>query len=111
VRLALEQVEATAAAVEVLGAPVVPGFTMGRIEDNGQTGSASLTVPVKGRRASGTVYLQAFKAMGQWRLTRAVLELEDDGRRIELVPGSGIPEGTDPVAEPDPWETAAPLVT
>jgi hypothetical protein len=111
VRLAVEQVEATAAAAEALGAPVVPGLPMGRIEDNGQSGSATLSIPVQGSRASGTVYLQAFKAMGRWRLGRAVLEVAGDGRRIELVPGSGVPEGTDPVAEPDSWDTAAPLAT
>jgi hypothetical protein len=111
VRLALEQVEATAAAVEVLGAPVVPGLPMGRITDDGQTGSATLTLPVDGRRASGTVYLQAFKAMGRWRLARAVLQVDDDGPRIELLPGPVVPDGADPVAEPEPWGTEIPLQT
>jgi hypothetical protein len=111
VQLALEQVEATAAALDVLGAPVVPGLPMGRIDDDGQTGSATLSVPVKGSRASGTVYLQAFKAMGRWRLARAVLEVEDDGRRIELVPGGVVPEGADPVAEPEDDGEAVPLQT
>ncbi|MBL8226262.1 MAG: hypothetical protein JNM50_13135 [Chromatiales bacterium] len=111
VKLALQQVEATSAAVDVLGAPVVPGLPMGRIEDNGQTGSATLTVPVRGSRASGTVYLQAFKAMGRWRLARAVLEVDDNGRRIELVPGGVVPEGADPVAEPEPDGQPVPLQT
>jgi hypothetical protein len=111
VRLALLQVEATAAAVDVLGAPVAPGLPMGRIKDDGQTGSASLSVPVRGSRASGTVYLEAAKAMGRWRLARAVLELADGGRRIDLVPGGLAPEGTDPVAEPEPGGPGISLTT
>jgi hypothetical protein len=112
VRLALQQVEATAAAVDVLGAPVVTGFiTMGSIADDGQTGSASLSVPVQGSRASGTVYLEASKAMGRWRLVRAVLEVADDGRRIDLMPEGVAPEGTEPVAEPEPGGPGISLTT
>lgn len=111
VQLALQQVATTLAASDALGLPVVPGLPMGRIRDAGQTGSATLTVPVRGSRASGTVYLQAFKVMGRWRLGRAVLELDNDARRIDLLPDPAVPADPDSLAEPGPGEKELPLQT
>jgi hypothetical protein len=68
-----------------LGEPIETGwFVSGSIQTAGPSGTADVSVPLSGPRASGRVYAVAAKSAGRWQFS--VLELEIEGRpnRIDL---------------------------
>lgn len=83
-KLAVARLQANQRAVEALGAPVSTGTPSGSFEISGPTGSAELAIPATGSKAKGTIYFEATRDMGQWKIKR--IELEVDGRagRIDL---------------------------
>lgn len=83
-QLGVATVRANAEAIEALGVPIEAGIPMGTINISGPDGAASLAFSVSGPKGSGTVYLEAVKSLGKWKL--GPIELEVDGRkdRIDL---------------------------
>ena len=68
-----------------LGTPMKVGwFTMGNINLNGASGSASLSIPLSGPKGSGVIYVEARKKGGTWRYE--TLEFApNDGARVPLL--------------------------
>ena len=83
-RIAMERLEATPEAMALLGPPLSTGFVSGKIETSNRDGSASLSIPVRGSKARGTLYVQAVKEMGLWRAVRIELEIEGRPGRMDL---------------------------
>lgn len=52
---------------EILGEPVVDGWMpTGSVNTNGDTGSVSLSVGIRGPKGSGTLHIEATKSAGVW---------------------------------------------
>ena len=82
VKLAVHNKEVVAA----LGEPVTPGWTVsGSVNVSGSSGHADLTIPLSGPRGKGTLYVVARKEAGQWKFTRAEVEVEGRKERIDLL--------------------------
>ena len=88
-RNAVQTMQANARVVEILGAPVTTGLPSGNVRISGPSGEAQLAIPVEGRKAKGTLYIEATRSMGVWKTDRLVLELAD-GQRIDLAGGTPI---------------------
>ena len=72
--------------VMALGQPIEEGwFTSGNFEENGASGQVNFAIPVSGPKGSGTVYVEARKAAGQWNYSTMVLEVEASKQRIDLL--------------------------
>lgn len=83
-QLALTRLKANPVATEMLGNPITTGFPMGNFQSSGPQGSANLSFSVKGPKGEGTVFMEARKDLGLWKINRMVLEQEGTGRRIDL---------------------------
>jgi hypothetical protein len=87
---AVGKLNATPAALELLGAPIVPGFPMGNFSLDAATGAAQFSIPVEGSKARGTVYVDATRDLGIWTYNRIELAVEGQDRRIDLNTGHSI---------------------
>ncbi|MGA8277402.1 MAG: cytochrome c oxidase assembly factor Coa1 family protein [Rhodanobacteraceae bacterium] len=83
-RLGAAAVQHNAQAIEMLGTPMNTGFPSGSINESGPSGTAKLSFAVDGAKGNGTVYLDAVKDLGRWRIERAELAVDGSGKRIEL---------------------------
>lgn len=83
-RMGMARLESTPEAMALLGPPISTGFVSGNIEISNLNGSAALSIPVRGSKAKGTLYVQAVKEMGAWRTVRVELEIEGRPGRIDL---------------------------
>lgn len=81
-QLGVSRLQANAAAVSALGAPISAGFPNGKISFEGESGEAALQFSASGPKASGQVTLEAVRKNGVWSLT--VLKLKIDGRDEEI---------------------------
>lgn len=82
---ALEKARSHPAAVAALGEPIVSGFFItGSIHVEGSSGEANLSIPLRGPRGKGTLYVEATKRADRWEF--ALLELEVTGQveRIDI---------------------------
>ena len=71
--------------LEELGEPVEPGWLVtGSIHVSGPSGNANLAIPLCGSRNTGTLFVVAFKSVGEWRFERA--EVQISGRRGRINP-------------------------
>ena len=62
-----------------LGAPVKPAWLFsGSVEESGSSGSADLSINLKGSRRNGTLHVVAKKSAGRWNYE--VLELRCEGQ-------------------------------
>ncbi|HFE66435.1 MAG TPA: hypothetical protein ENJ93_04150 [Chloroflexi bacterium] len=76
---ALSAAQTNPQAVQALGEPIKAGFLLsGSINLSGNTGDASLAIPVSGPKGKGTIYVEAEKYDNAWHYSR--LELQVDGR-------------------------------
>jgi hypothetical protein len=82
--MAVERLKQNPAAVAALGSPISAGFPMGHIAVENDTGSAELSFSATGPNGSGTVYVDARKTLGAWRLSRFELELAGRDQTIDL---------------------------
>ena len=72
--------------IRELGLPVESGWLItGSIEVSGSSGSADLSIPIKGPLNTATVYVTAAKRAGKWKLEMAVADVEGRENRINLV--------------------------
>lgn len=83
-QLSLSRLQASPEGVQQIGRPVETGFPMGSMQVSGPRGNASLSYSVSGPNGKGTVFVEATKDMGQWKIDRLVLEQEGTGRRTEI---------------------------
>jgi len=83
-RLGVERLQANHEAMAMLGPPLKTGFPSGSISTSGPAGQAQLAIPVEGSKASGVLYVEATKDMGQWKVDRIVLDIEGMTERIDL---------------------------
>jgi hypothetical protein len=70
--------------MELLGKPISTGIPRGSIEVSGPSGKAELSFRVEGPNGKGTVYMEAVKELGQWKINRIILEQKGTGYRIDL---------------------------
>lgn len=85
-QMALERTRSSPAAIEALGEPIEPGWWLsGSVNVSGPTGEASFAAPVSGPNGEGTLYVEAVKQAGEWRLTLLELEVQGTGERIDLL--------------------------
>jgi hypothetical protein len=89
-QMGLARVQASSAAVAVLGSPITGGMPSGSIETSGPRGSAELQFSVSGPKGNGTVYLRATKSLGVWILDRIELQVEGRSGRINLGEGDRV---------------------
>lgn len=96
-RDAIQRARQDTRVVEALGPPVEAGFfVMGEIQTTGASGKANLAIPLRGSHASGTLYVQAEKRLGEWEYQTLMLKLEDSGQRIDLhTDDASAPSGND----------------
>jgi len=85
--MAVGRLTQSPAAISELGTPITPGFPWGHFSTTGDRGEAQLSFSATGPKEHGTVYADAIKTGGKWRLTRLDLVV-DGGRRIDLRGGT-----------------------
>lgn len=82
----LQRVQHSPAAIAALGEPMKPGWlVMGNINVNGPSGDANLQIPLIGPKASGDLFVEAKKSAGQWSYQTMALQLDEGGKRIDLL--------------------------
>ena len=86
-KMALERLNTNPEAVRLLGTPIETGFPTGNFSVNGPSGEASLSIPVEGPKAKGTVFIEATKAMDTWSFGHIQLQVEGHPERIDLETG------------------------
>ncbi len=80
---ALAAAQTNPQAIQALGEPIKAGLLLsGSINLNGDSGYASLQIPVSGPKGKGTIYVEAEKYDNAWHYTR--LELQVDGRTAPI---------------------------
>ena len=86
--LAVDKLQTSTIATDVLGTPITTGFPLGSITLNGVTGSAVLSFSATGTKGAGRVFLEAIKKDGVWSITRLMLKPDDGDQVIEIVNGT-----------------------
>ena len=85
-QMALDIAQRSPCVVNAIGTPLKPGwFVSGSTNSQGSTGSAELSVPVRGPKGKGDLNLQAKKVDGAWHIIS--LEFEGSNGRLKLIPG------------------------
>ncbi|MEP6672845.1 MAG: cytochrome c oxidase assembly factor Coa1 family protein [Chthoniobacter sp.] len=74
-----------------LGTPIEPGFMpQGNVNTNDSggtsTGTADLTIPLKGPKASGSLHYAATKDGGDWVVSDFTVTVEGSGKKIHVGP-------------------------
>ncbi|HEV8577943.1 MAG TPA: cytochrome c oxidase assembly factor Coa1 family protein [Thermoanaerobaculia bacterium] len=73
-----------------LGEPVREGWWVsGNVETNGPSGTADISIPLKGSKKNGTVYAVARKSVGRWSYETLEVEVEGREQRIDLLAPAG----------------------
>ncbi|MGZ5049528.1 MAG: cytochrome c oxidase assembly factor Coa1 family protein [Methylobacter sp.] len=106
-KLAESQFENSQQALEVIGKPFSTGLPSGTIEASEPTGNAAISFNVEGPKGKGTVYFDALKELGQWKINSLVLEEASTGKRIDIsqaVAPTPAPEAVSPAPAPAPVE-------
>ncbi|MBI2771165.1 MAG: hypothetical protein HYX47_16190 [Burkholderiales bacterium] len=83
---AVRQLQVSDEAMDILGAPVTTGWPSGSFNVSGPDGTASFSFDAEGKKASGTVYVEATRARGQWAFDHLELAVQGQEKRIDLDP-------------------------
>ncbi|MCL2715796.1 MAG: cytochrome c oxidase assembly factor 1 family protein [Alphaproteobacteria bacterium] len=82
--MAMEVIRAEPRVPALIGDDVTAGFmVVGSVRDEGETGTARLSIPVHGTAGSATADVSAIRAGGRWELR--LLTVNVDGVRKPLV--------------------------
>ncbi|MBI1337337.1 MAG: hypothetical protein GC164_10295 [Phycisphaera sp.] len=82
----LAAAQADARVQQAIGSPIHAGmFVTGNINVNGSSGNADISYTVTGPNGQGTLYVTAYKAVGQWTFTSLVFMDSKTGQRIDLL--------------------------
>jgi hypothetical protein len=85
-KMALAKAKADPRVVSALGSPIEDGFfATGKTNVSGTSGQADMTVPLSGPKGKGTLYFVASKFAGQWTFSKLMVEIANNGERIDLV--------------------------
>jgi hypothetical protein len=85
--MAMTQAEDSPCVVQALGSPLtVEWMISGNTNENGDDGSANLSIPVHGPKGKGTLDLDARKLNGAWKIRSLVLNHDSD--EIQIVPAN-----------------------
>lgn len=69
---------------DALGEPIKDAWMVsGSVNTSGGSGEAELSIPLKGSKSSGTLYLEADKSAGVWGFD--VAQVKVDGKTIDLL--------------------------
>ncbi|QWF17293.1 cytochrome c oxidase assembly factor Coa1 family protein [Lysobacter capsici] len=95
VRHAIALAQANPAAVAALGTPLEPGMMInGTLQTDNSSGHADLSMPLKGPKGSGRVYIKGEREADRWTYSLIELAIDASGDRIDLLGGTGA--ATDP---------------
>jgi hypothetical protein len=83
-QVAVARVQGNAEAVSALGEPISIGLPWGNIQVSGPDGKADFSFSVTGPKGKGTVYIDARKDLGTWRVERLELDVPGRSGRINL---------------------------
>jgi Cytochrome oxidase complex assembly protein 1 len=83
-KMGVNQLVGNSEAIRALGAPISAGFPWGTIKVSGPEGHASFQFSATGPNGDGTVYMNATKELGSWRIDRSELEVTGRAGRIDL---------------------------
>lgn len=83
-KLAVEKLEASKEAVEMLGTPISTGMVTGSVETSGPLGKTSISFSAGGPNGQGTVTMKATKDGGTWQIESLVLVQDGTGKHIDL---------------------------
>lgn len=74
------------ALVAALGTPIESGLLMtGRINENRESGSADLKIPLSGPKGDATLYVRATRSAGVWTYSRLQVEVDSTKQQIDLL--------------------------
>ena len=83
---AMIKTRSNAAVVREMGEPIETGWLVsGSINVNGNSGNADLKIPISGPKKSGALYAMAVKKQGKWDFSSLEVEIEGEGKRINLL--------------------------
>ncbi len=72
--------------ISFLGTPIESVFMIqGSISSSGPAGNASLSIPIKGPKGKGVIYIVAEKKAGRWEYEVLEIEIEGITERIQLI--------------------------
>ncbi len=83
-KLAIEKLEASEDAVQMLGTPISTGMVTGNIETSGPAGKTSISFTASGPKSKGTVSMEAAKDGGEWQISTLTLVQDGTGKSIDL---------------------------
>jgi hypothetical protein len=83
-KMAVTKLVANEEATQLLGKPITTGAPTGSFDVSGPDGKANFAFSAEGPSAKGTVYLDAVKVMGEWKINRLELAQEGTSVRIDL---------------------------
>lgn len=85
-RDAIERAKASPEVSAELGEPVHEGWWVsGNVETTGPSGTADISIPLKGSRKDGTLYAVAHKSAGRWSYDTLEVAVEGRAERINLL--------------------------
>jgi hypothetical protein len=83
---ALAKTRANPEVGEKIGEPITPGwFSSGSINLSGPSGNADITIPIRGSKGKGKIYVVAEKRAGAWSFETLQVEIEGNEQRIDLL--------------------------
>jgi hypothetical protein len=85
-REAVETARDSGAVRSALGVPIETGWLIGgSVSVSGPSGSADISIPLSGPRASGKLYAVATKSAGRWHFSTLQVEVDGRSSRIDLL--------------------------
>ena len=85
-RDAIARAEASPEVRAELGEPIKEGWWVrGNVNTTGPSGTADISIPLKGSRKDGTLYAVAHKSAGRWSYDTLEVEVEGRAQRINLL--------------------------
>ena len=60
----------------------------GKISENGETGSADLTIPLSGPNGGARLHLRASKSAGVWKYSQLQVKVDTTNQWIDLLKGT-----------------------
>jgi hypothetical protein len=71
---------------EKIGQPIEAGWTAsGSINTSGSSGDADISIPIRGPKGTGTLYVVAKKSAGRWEFQTLQVEVKGEQERIDLL--------------------------
>lgn len=83
-KIAVARLESNQEVSQLLGRPLSTGIPMGSIQVVNEGGRADLYFSVEGPKGKGTVYVDAVREDGNWKINKLYLDEKVTGRQIDL---------------------------